>query len=328
MASRPTPLYQAQQPETAQPYFYPQFSPCSGQQKSQGQQVAPTTPSQPTPTPTSRPTAVPTARPTPTSQPSPTTRPTHTPTSWPTLPTPHAPTAPSAPPPPPPPLEPKRAAVPSTEAAQASHTPHVAPSPAVAPAPPPPAQPETPSPIAAALQEATHAAQQAASAAAQQVASTLAPPQLPVVPERPVVQSSGPPPHVLWNRKRMSRMQTTRTPQDATMNDAPRMEAVIEDNSRAIAPQQSAAYVPSEQQPPEQQHLDTFDSPSVFDMGKPLTNPGRNAPLDKRREYLEQQLDSLVGTDVLQHLRVLAGSKNRLSGGMIRLAAPQMSSST
>lgn len=43
--------------------------------------------------------------------------------------------------------------------------------------------------------------------------------------------------------------------------------------------------------------------------------PSSGAPLDVRKDYIERQLDSLVGYQVLGNLRVLGGYMNRLHGG-------------
>lgn len=61
--------------------------------------------------------------------------------------------------------------------------------------------------------------------------------------------------------------------------------------------------------------LDTMDSASMcatFISEKPEGNASR----DDWKEYLESQLDSVIGRDVGDSLTLLAGRKNRLHGGM------------
>lgn len=56
---------------------------------------------------------------------------------------------------------------------------------------------------------------------------------------------------------------------------------------------------------------DTLDSISCLKMANPM--PG--APLYEKKEYLETQLDSLLGQQILEHFTVLGGMHNRLTGG-------------
>lgn len=56
---------------------------------------------------------------------------------------------------------------------------------------------------------------------------------------------------------------------------------------------------------------DTLDSIPSIKMETPI----RGASVYEKREYLETQLDSLVGQQILDHFTVLGGVHHRLSGG-------------
>lgn len=44
--------------------------------------------------------------------------------------------------------------------------------------------------------------------------------------------------------------------------------------------------------------------------------PSPNAPVEARKEYVEAQLDSIIGSEVHGRLKLLGGHKNRLQGGV------------
>jgi hypothetical protein len=44
--------------------------------------------------------------------------------------------------------------------------------------------------------------------------------------------------------------------------------------------------------------------------------PANEAPLQDHKQYLDRQLDSLIGQIILESLQVLGGNKNRLHGGV------------
>jgi hypothetical protein len=46
------------------------------------------------------------------------------------------------------------------------------------------------------------------------------------------------------------------------------------------------------------------------------TCPNPDAPLDAKKDYLDRQLDCLIGYAVLDVLTVVGGHKNRLHGGV------------
>lgn len=62
-------------------------------------------------------------------------------------------------------------------------------------------------------------------------------------------------------------------------------------------------------------NVDTLDDMEQIIMD----DPGPRAPVKARREFLETQLDSLMGSTVLGNLQVLGGFENRLSGGTLPL---------
>lgn len=62
-------------------------------------------------------------------------------------------------------------------------------------------------------------------------------------------------------------------------------------------------------------NIDTLDDLDTIKMD----DPGPRAPVKEKREFLESQLDSLIGSTVLGNLKVLGGFENRLSGGMLPL---------
>jgi hypothetical protein len=63
--------------------------------------------------------------------------------------------------------------------------------------------------------------------------------------------------------------------------------------------------------------IETANYDTIDDMFRTkMDDPGPDAPIDIRRQFLETQLDSMIGRDVLGSLTILGGFRNRLSGGV------------
>lgn len=61
--------------------------------------------------------------------------------------------------------------------------------------------------------------------------------------------------------------------------------------------------------------VQTKDSVGTITMTAMAQEPGLRASAEEKKAYLETQLDSLVGTTVLERMVVLGGHTNRLTGG-------------